>query len=144
MINYIQYRRKLRKLYQQRKNTNEYFKTEIAKAKANNESREKIQEIDHEAYFELQQLDEEMRMLATRYLGKEANKLMVPMPEQEDDSMWKKSGILANRYFLTTKGINTIRAEIRKEKNERFELFFKYTSLIIGILGTLTALFSVI
>ena len=83
----------------------------------------------------------EVDVLEARRLVKRANKLQVPVPNYSNKEMWKH---VFNYRFLTEKGKLHLINIIRKEKRERVGVFFKRASIVIGLIGALMALISVL
>jgi len=82
----------------------------------------------------------------TKYLMSRARRLVVPLPDWNDDRLWS---IEANtgEHVLTAAGINELRAAIRAEKKARREAvqsWLPWVGALTGIIGALTGLFAVL
>lgn len=116
----------------------------VREAKESNKSLEEVKRIEDGALFDLRMSDELIALHQTEYWRQKAARLRVPLSMLNDEGIWEQCEIISDRRILTYHGIYKVRSALRKEQNERFELFYKYASLLIAIFGTLAALFSVI
>jgi hypothetical protein len=87
-----------------------------------------------------------IRVLTTQFLVSEAARLVVPLPSLEDKELWTHwgSGAPNEEHVLTIKGINELRAAIRVEQKARAERFLVWVPGVVGILGALIGLVSVL
>jgi hypothetical protein len=80
-------------------------------------------------------MEEEYRMLLTRYWTKRARDKFIPVPERtEDEGYWEQTGF-RNRWILTDKGIFSLRSAIRQETLSSNEVFFKWAAIILGLMA---------
>ena len=84
----------------------------------------------------------------TSYWRNKAIEKMVELPKQDwnteyGDGFWDRSR-LTGELVLTDKGVAHIRAEVRKERLEGSEMFFRWALVIIAILGVLSTISSLI
>ena len=77
----------------------------------------------------------------TRYLCQEADRLIVTIPDIHDQNMWIEDG---DRRFLTREGFAQLRSGIRAERKARAERFVIWAPSVIGILGALIGLVSLL
>jgi len=143
MIDYIRHRRKLAKLFKQRKSICDVYAGEIRKARKEGKTREGIESIEAEAHFERRMIDEDISILVTDYLIMRANRRFVPVPSRDEDGMWEQCDVVNNRYVLTNTGISKLRTSLRLEKKERNEMVLKILAAITGIIGAATGLLAV-
>jgi len=72
---------------------------------------------------------------STRYLLREANRLIIPTPPYNDKERWEEQW---GYWHLTTKGINELRSAIRAEKKlkrEAFLMWLPFFTTVTGMLG---------
>jgi hypothetical protein len=82
-----------------------------------------------------------VRTAISDYLIAEADRLMIPLPDKDDQKIWEN----AERYpVLTRQGINEVRTAIRAERKAQMELFVMWMPTVIGIIGALTGLAAVV
>ncbi|MBI5263851.1 MAG: hypothetical protein HY852_18740 [Bradyrhizobium sp.] len=62
------------------------------------------------------------------------------MPPHSDEEAWEKSTNIGG-YQLTQKGYAALRAELRKEKNERWQWWELRSKVLIAVATSLTGLF---
>jgi hypothetical protein len=77
----------------------------------------------------------------TDYLRSEAHRLVVPMPDQTDDTVWRRACPEGKPEFeyLTAKGINDLRAAIRAEKKVRREHLLMWLPMVVALTGLIGA-----
>jgi hypothetical protein len=87
-------------------------------------------------------LRHKIRETLSDYLISEAYRLFIPLPDW--DKQDKVGGGDAVKYVLTRDAINELRSAIRAEKKARAERFLIWVPGVIGILGTLIGLASIL
>lgn len=94
--------------------------------------------------FELHEYAEKKQILHTNYLRSLAHKLDVPFPWWEERSeLWTQTKP-SSTHVLNTDGKHEVRKRIREEKRARREPFLAWAGWLVGILGALTGLASVL
>jgi hypothetical protein len=78
------------------------------------------------------------------YLICEADRLLLPLPDDDEKNWTTFDGGEGVERVLTRKGINEIRTAIRGELKARSERFLMLTSGLIGVIGAITGLVSVL
>ena len=142
MIEYLKYKRTLQKLRKRQ--------LKISKELEQVSSRDKTPE--DFAYASLIYQDEEkvtnwIEHLQTKYYCNICQDLLIPVPDRKDKSLYYQFNFddeEGERYILTSIGFHHIRKLIRKERKEKREAFGYWAALIIGIIGALTGLLSII
>jgi hypothetical protein len=82
-----------------------------------------------------------VRRAMSDYLIAEADRLLIPLPDKGDEKIWENP----ERYpTLTKEGINQLRAMIRAERKARMELFVMWVPGVVGVLGALIGLASIL
>ncbi len=133
LFNYSRKRERIRKLYSK--------DLEVAKKK---DDREEIQSLLSALDYEQSEPEEKIKLLKTQYLISIADKLSLPTPPiTEKEEGWEESGF-SGRHVLTNKGITELRSLIRQEKRERYELIFRWVSILIGLIGAIIGLVAVL
>ncbi|NQU28639.1 MAG: hypothetical protein HQ528_10150 [Candidatus Marinimicrobia bacterium] len=100
-------------------------------------------EISSICAFEEQCLQEDIDILMTEYLIGLANSNFVPTPTDNDH--WQNcEHVYPNRKVLTAKGISVLQSLLRQERHDKSILLIQIGSVVIGIIGALTALFAII
>jgi hypothetical protein len=143
MIDYVRYRLHLAKLFRQRTSTTDFFHRKISKAKKEGKPRVYLSELDAEAYFERRMVNEDISILVTDYLIRQANLSFLPVPAHSENGMWEQCEFDSGRFVLTAAGISKLRTSVRSEKKERNEMVIKTLAAITGIIGTATGLLAV-
>jgi len=139
MFERIKYRYRLWKLLRSKKRTQKTYDRAIKEVK----SKEDEQQIISEAIHFIGEEDLWIRELHTNYLCYVARRLIVPIPEFKDQSTWEQVRSL-DRYILTPSGIYELKKLIRIEQKERREIVFSWITLLIGLLGVLIGVISVL
>ncbi|MFX0137097.1 MAG: hypothetical protein ACFFDN_25890 [Candidatus Hodarchaeota archaeon] len=140
MIEFLKYRYQLNKLLSERKKTKKQYDSAIEET--SDKSRKRSELISEAMYFS-DFIDFQIRELHTDYLQKVANKLIVTIPNYNEENIWEKP-IGYRRPILTNKGIHELKRAIRMEKKERREVVFNWIMLLTGLIGTLIGLVSVL
>lgn len=86
-------------------------------------------------------------LILTRYWQSKADGLGVPMPPMADKSFWDRADFDNDESqppYLTEAGILEIRKAIREEHKYRRETFGFWVMLIVGLIGALSGLASVL
>lgn len=135
--------------YIDRKKIIKKFHQQISEAKQENP--DSIEEINFFYSEELQTIEDERSAFYTQKLIRKATKFRVPIPAydckfNEEGEFWEISSRTGDR-FLTLKGINMLREEIRKEerwKRESRSHWLTIITTVSGLVGILTGLIAVI
>ena len=143
MLDCLKFRKELKKLTAAKVKALEFYSDKIKKVRQETKSHDEIQEILHTEMFEVGIIQEEIDMLITSHLRAKANHLLVPIPECDDENMWTECNKISRQKVLTTRGINSLKSAIRKEKKERLELPITLAMLLIGIIGAITGLIAI-
>lgn len=108
---------------------------------------DRVRELEDEHRFEIAMHDEEEDAYITKKLLRTARRLRVPIPhiyksDRSESDHWEE-GRYTGRYYLTTKGISTLREEIRRELKARHELrshWAVWLAALTGLVGAATGL----
>lgn len=115
----------------------------VADARAKRDGR-----LEGEAYsiwgFEIDIVDWQIKNTMTRALINEADRLFLPVPDENDPEKWEEDPATGKRTFLSPKGIAELRTAIRQEKRERRENIQRWIAILIGLIGALTGLIAVL
>jgi hypothetical protein len=112
-------------------------------AKARHASSDELSVIESEEAGEYFEYQNAVYKAHTRYLTSKAYRLIVAIPTSSDEGMWEEDHGDGRRY-LTEKGIGALRAAIRAEQKARVEMFLMWMPGVVGILGALIGLASVL
>ena len=142
-MSYFSYRKSLGKLSRDRDKESKALSKLVQEAKKLG-GRAKADEVYQAESFELESIDEDISLLRTRYLINRAEKKSLPLPPMnEEDGFWE-TGRITGSWYLTNKGITEVRSLIRKDTREILEIFSKWVSILIGLIGAITGLVAVI
>jgi hypothetical protein len=115
----------------------------VEKAKARGVSQDEIDEIAGGAVAGV--LRWKVREATSDYLISKADRLIIPLPPDDDEKMWTIVDDDSERkYVLTYAGINELRNAIRAERKGRIERWLMLTSGLVGVIGAITGLVAVI
>lgn len=143
MFELIQLRWRVRRLQRAYRADEEITDRAIADAAARGASKSEIDEITGGSNAPVMRY--RMRTAMSDYLLAEADRLLVPIPDENDEAMWtvgNDNGV--ERRVLTRAGINTVRAAIRAEKKASTERFLLIASGLVGVIGAVTGLVSIL
>ena len=144
MIDKLKYYWRLKKLYKKQEITKKVYDNLIKKAKKEGKKGNEIQRLYSEAGSEYFLIQDQIDILITSYLKSEANKLILPIPEDDDIKMWKEAPDMCPYKVLSEKGVTELRSAIRRERKERREAHISWIAIIIGLIGAITGLLAVI
>lgn len=138
-MNYFYYRVALYKLNRARDRANTTLSKQIDEARKTGGEQE-AQMVYQTESGDLNQLEEEILILKTRYLRNKAEKMTLPVPPVTDKQGLWEGGRYTRRWFLTNKGMTELRQLIRKERKETFDLFLPWVSLLTGLIAAISGL----
>jgi hypothetical protein len=141
---YGRFRWKLWKLLRDERRVEKQYRRLIARAQKRGDQ-QKVRELEsEESHMTEIAIDFQVRVarLHSEYLIRKSYRLMVPLPEHNEESkMWDE---YKGHVFLSERGINKLRADVRAESRARIEMFLMWVPGIVGILGALLGLVSVL
>jgi hypothetical protein len=86
-----------------------------------------------------------LREAMSDYLISKADRLIIPLPPDDDEKMCTIVDDDSERkYVLTYAGINELRNAIRAERKGRIERWLMLSSGLVGVIGAITGLVAVI
>jgi hypothetical protein len=88
-----------------------------------------------------------IEFLQTKYYQKKCNQLVISMPEQNDKLYYYKFDFdddAGDRDILTILGFQKVRTSIRQEEKEKREAFGFWVTLLIGLIGAIIGLVSIL
>ena len=146
-MNYFSYRISLRKLNHKKDKIIKLYSKLIKEAKKTDADKE-TEDLYVDEGFEISMIDDNISVLKSNYIIHKADKRSLPLPSQpsENDSnndLWDRHPG-TGEYCLTNKGITEIRDLIRKDKKEALEIFSMWATILIGLMGTLIGLVSML
>jgi hypothetical protein len=142
MLAHLRFRWELWRLERDQRSVGKKNEAKVLDAKKRKLSGDEIYVIENDAAGDYFHFQDEIRKLHSRYLWSQAARLLIPRPDLDDEEMWEH--MPPNNVYLTEKGINHMRAAIRAERKGRAELFLMYVPGIVGILGALIGLTSIL
>ncbi|KIC17028.1 MULTISPECIES: hypothetical protein [unclassified Leisingera] len=132
---------KLRELQKSNKKVWDHFSPKIDAAREAKQFEEE-QLIASEAFWESDQVRDEIHNLQHRYVQKQAERLLIPMPKfKTKDGEWEQSQF-DGFWRLNEAALSALAREVRQERRERLELAFLWPSSIIGFVGGLVGIAS--
>jgi hypothetical protein len=112
----------------------------IRKAEADGLRGNALADYKQQLWSENRIVEDEISQLQSRLLCLKASRYGVPVPSYADKEMWEESANIGG-WHLTTKGYATLRADIRKERNELWQFWELRTKVIVALATALTGLF---
>jgi hypothetical protein len=144
MFDSVQHYCRLGSLQNQKDRVRAKYKCELEQARRDKKSKDELHEIGAEEFAELDLIDDEIAQLQYTFLVRRAENLLIPIPEFDTDSpSWRESHI-TGKWRLTNDALHSLRMAIRKEQTERREHWQSWLTLIIGLIGALIGLASVL
>ncbi len=131
-------RRKLRKLRRDEARTQKQFDTEIEEAKARNASRQELDQLKHQQFWETTIFSDEIDEIITQRLIRKAIKWGIPIPKREEGDAWLRSSQLGT-WSLTDSVSMRLRREIAHEVEISQKPWLNWCALIISLFGLIVA-----
>ena len=139
MIDYLKYNHQLNKLLRDRRAISRRFDPLLKAAHGDD-----LGDVMDDEHVELVIVDDQIHRLVTNRLWEQAKKAMIPIPKQKDEGMWEETETRPGSYHLSVEGINVLRAALRKENRERWDVAVKLIVLLTGLVGAVTGLLAII
>jgi len=130
------FERQLAKLQKLKRQDADFYKGKIKEA-----ADDEVDALLHEANMERDIVKEQIDALVTRYLTDEGQKLLVPIPDQEEGkpSMWERTAA-HGRLVLSPLGVKALRDGIHEEMKKRTERRFLWLQPVYTLVSLLVAL----
>jgi hypothetical protein len=142
MFNYAQLQWKLHKLARVWDHVDAANEARLKEARDSKALAEVIAEINREIAADYFEHEDDVRRAHTKYLLAEASRLIVPIPDREEENTWRMT--FSGHQVLTETGINTLRAAVRAERKARLEIFLMWVPGVVGLLGAAIGLASIL
>ncbi|MBC9883855.1 hypothetical protein G8O24_42030 [Bradyrhizobium sp. INPA01-394B] len=142
MFDYLRFQWELSKI--QRADLKKFRKYEdwIKEAKAKKDSAGEIETLEYERNMDGIDSADEIRRLHSRYYTRQAARMLIPLPDASDKTMWEH--VPPNRVYCTEQGIMHIRSIVRAERKARLEMFLMWVPGVVGLLGGAIGLASIL
>ena len=144
MLAGLSYEFELRRLQRRKEKTRKLHKKLLDEAREQKKNREEIEKIAHDEGSVIDYIDDEITQLQSRYLFRQAEKYLIPLPEfKTHDGAWEKADF-TERLRLTPHALSELRTAVRQEKKERREHWQTWLILLTGFMGTLIGVLAVL
>jgi hypothetical protein len=142
MLEYLRYRWKIARLQRAIRADEEGTKRAVEDARRRGAAHE-VEEI--EGGSDAPVLRYKLRQTMSSYLEAQADRLFIPLPDLKDHNKWTVfDNGRREEHVLSREGIDELRSKIRTERKARAERFLMWSSGIVGILGALIGLASML
>lgn len=142
MTENLKYRFKLNKAVKNVIQTEDEFRSRIARAKKE-KNELLIKELKDEAHHEIKTAQAEVTWLRSRYWTSQARKWEVALPAQ-DETHWEDfEGTGFDGHLLSRAGVSYVRNAVREESSRSRKLIFEWLTMLVGIIGAATGLIAV-
>lgn len=141
----IKHRRAIRALQRNYETRSKYLESKIAREKqaTDPDVRDQYETSFRDLVVAREIFQFEVAKRETEFLVRQAQWLLIPVPEPPDQ--WDQHHTESTSgYFLTLEGRRDLRNRIREERRLRLEPVTIWLSLVIGVIGGLTGLISVL
>jgi hypothetical protein len=112
---------------------------DVARKKASGATASEIYDLKGQQAQENWIIEDELQQLESRFLCLQAHKYRVPIPPHKEPDLWEESSSIGG-WQLTAKGFAMLRADLRKEKNERWQWWELRTKVLVALATALTGL----
>ena len=138
----FRFSRDLGKFQKNMAQTSKAYQVDLDRARENR-SWEEEQSIAGSMFHELDMIRDEIRSCQHRYITRQAEKLLIPLPPFDTKSKdWVQSEF-DGRWAFSSKVLAQLGKEVRQERRERLELVFLWPSSLIGLVGGLVGIASI-
>jgi hypothetical protein len=144
VLDYIQLRWKLWRTHRSWSKLDAKYTAALEEAKKRKAAKDEIESVEAEFHADYFDYCEQVETAHSQFLCKRASRLIIPLPKFDDSDMWEDFHDGSGRHHLTETGINALRAAIRAERKARLDMFLMWVPGIVGILGALIGLVSVL
>jgi hypothetical protein len=145
MFGWLQYEFNAARLQRDRQRVVNAYKKDYAEAKAARKSSDELAQIEATEMFEVEMIDDELRVMQTHRIQRQASWLDVPVPPAVFYGNMSKDWIRTRstgEIYLSPSAYADLRAAIRTELKERREQSTWWVPLAVGIIGALIGLAS--
>jgi hypothetical protein len=132
MFSWLQYRWSVLRLAHDLRGARRLCARAERQARKEGLSTDKIFKLNHEWSAELGLITDELAKVKSRRILVLASRLSIPLPA--DDGSWVESYQTGARH-LSSKGYAIVRADVRKERNEKWQ-FWEVRMKVLGVLLT--------
>lgn len=144
MLDILKYKYDLWKLQQEKDKTRRIFGKEMAEAEKKKASHDDMAHIVGEEMYFIDTIDEQIAQLQGQLLRRQAERYLIPFPKRiTKNGDWEQSKI-TGRWLLGQKTVSELRNAIRREQKDRREKWQGWLALLIGLIGALIGLLSVL
>ena len=137
--NYLKYRLALRKHAKAEKQLEKIYPPNLSNDFDNGEFADYIRREDQVYQWKM--------LIQTEYFRNKADVLSVPMPDPSDKEMYDSvewDDDPQQPKYLTDKGVRSIKVAVREEEKHRREATGYWFGIVVGIIGALTGLISIL
>lgn len=130
----VRFRRQLARLQKAKSKTIDAYQDDIEKAR---NAKDWDQEQYHASgmFHEVDMIDDEISALQHKYVTRQAEQLLIPLPKfNTKSSEWRCSEI-DGRWRLADEMLFDVARTVRRERRERVELAFLFPAAFIGVVG---------
>lgn len=133
------FRRRLARLQKAKSKTIDAYQDDIEKArKAENWEQEQAHAGD--MFHEVDMIDDEISALQHRYVTRQAEQLLIPLPKFDAKSSEWRCSEIDGRWRLADEALFDLSRQVRRERRERIELVFLLPAAVIGLVGGLVGI----
>lgn len=146
MLATLRYELALWRLQKEQRKLRHYFEKKNRELVANKASAIEMQRLSEEEMFEVGTIQDQIARLQTTFFREEANRYMIHVPPfdtEADNAAWEFSSTCAH-YQLKREALAELRSAVRKEKTERVQRFQSWATIVIGLIGAMIGLISVL
>jgi hypothetical protein len=145
VIGWIKYQWRLRRLTRKRALFDSGYQRDL-KAAIERRNKDEISDLKQGGSIEWCIQTAEIEALKSARLVTQANRFMLPIPavnQPEEDGPWEFEPHFGYRY-LTREAMHNLRRQIREEQHERRQAYSFWITGVVGVIGALTGLFSML
>lgn len=138
-MNLLLHKLKVRSLIKKRSKLRKQYK-QLRSEESNSTVRD---EILSEEMHEIGMLDDEIDSMESEYLIEEARKLLLPLPDKDEENTYWCSSRFTGLYQLNRNGMHELRNRVREERSAKRQWMIAAGATLTGIIGAISGLVAV-
>ena len=144
MLDILSYKYKLWKLQGKKEKTRKFYRKKIDDARKEKKPQDYIDGFIHEEMHFIDLIDDDITQIQYQLLTRQAERHFIPTPKEiTTDGTWEQSDI-SGRWRLSEKALSNLKQAIRQEQKHGREHWQSWLMLVIGLIGALIGLLSVL
>ena len=144
MLDILSYKYKLWKLQGEKEKTRKFYRKKMDVARKEKKPQDYIDNFIGEEMHDIDCTDDDIAQIQYQLLTRQAERYFIPTPKViTQDGTWEQSDI-SGRWRLSENALSNLKQAIRQEQKHGREHWQSWLTLVIGLIGALIGLLSVL